>query len=171
MILDGYWKHELWSIKNGLSLWRRLWFAGQYAEHKINRALLYSAVIIRKIAEDEKDAERTIEKSQRPMPPLPIIKMSVPVKRYRHTDPDKFFVNSKVFLNDYDMQHAETDQLSLFQICNQIIHSYTWAVVHQGQKIHGVLFASDREREKDVVYLTLEDWISTIQTVIDNSAI
>lgn len=142
-----------------------------FSEHQINRGLLYSAAIIRKIAEAEKDAEHILKKTQLPMPPLPIIKTSVPVKRYRHTDPDKFFVNSKVILSNYDMQHAETDQLSLFQVCNQIIHSYAWAVVHQGRRIHGVLFASDREKEKDAFYLTLEDWISTIQTVIDKNSI
>lgn len=150
--------------------WSKVGFSA-LSEHRINRGLLYSAAIIRKIAEDEKEAEHAAENNQMTMPPLPIIKSSIPVKRYRHTDPDKFFVNSRVLLEDYDMQHAEVDQLSLFQICNQIIHSYTWAVVHQGQIIHGVLFASDREKEKDVFYLTLEDWINTIQTVIDNSVI
>lgn len=170
MILDGYWKRDLYQIRAGLLFWCKMGFSA-LSEHRINRGMLYSAAIIRKIAEDEKEAEHAAENNQMTMPPLQIIKTSVPVKRYRHTDSDKFFVNSKMFLNDYDMQHAETDQLSLFQICNQIIHSYTWAVVHQGQKIHGVLFASDREKEKDVFYLTLEDWISTIQTVIDNSVI
>lgn len=170
MILDGYWKRDLYQISAGLMYWTRMGFSA-LSEHRINRGLLYSAAIIRKIAEDEKEAEHTAENTQMTMPPLPIIKTSVPVKRYRHTDPDKFFVNSRVFLDDYDLKHAETDQLSLFQVCNQIIHSYTWAVVHQGRRIHGVLFASDREKEKDVFYLALEDWISTIHTVIDTSAI
>lgn len=170
MILDGYWKRDLYQIRAGLVFWARMGCCA-LSEHRINRGLLYSAAIIRKIAENEIEAEHTAENNQMTMPPLPIIKSSVPVKRYRHTNPDKFFVNSKVFLDDYDLKHAETDQLSLFQTCNQIIHSYAWAGVHQGRRIHGVLFASDREKEKDAFYLTLEDWISTIQTVIDNSAI
>ena len=150
--------------------WRRMGFSA-FSEHQISRGLLYSAAIIRKIAEDEKDAEHSIEKTQLPMPPLPIIKTSIPVKRYRHIDPDKFFVNSKVFLDHYDLQHAETDQLSLFHVCNQIIHSYAWAVVHQGRRIHGVLFASDREKEKGVFYLTIADWLNVIREVIEKSTI
>lgn len=171
MILDGYWKHDLRRIKSELIFWSK-WGFGDFAEHQISRGLLYSAAIIRKIAEDEKDAERTIKKSQWPMPPLPIIKICVPVKRYRHTDPDKFFVNSKVILRDYDMQHAESNQLYLSQVCNQIIHSYTWAVVHSGKKnIYGVLVASDQEKEKDIILLSVADWINAIQDVIDKSAI
>lgn len=170
MIVDGYWKLDLQQINYSLVFWSKMGF-GDFAEHQISRNLLYSAAIIRKIAEDEKEAEYAAGSNQMTMPPLPIIKMSVPVKRYRHTDPDKFFVNSKVFLDDYDLQHAETDKLSLFHACNQIIHSYAWAVVHQGRRIHGVLFASDREKEKDILYLTLEDWTSTIKTVIDTSVI
>ena len=171
MILDGYWKHDLRRIKSELIFWSK-WGFGDYAEHQISRGLLYSAAIIRKNAEDEKDAERAIEKVQLPMPPLPIIKICIPVKRYRHIDPDKFFVNTRVLLEDYDLQHAESDQLYLSQVCNQIIHSYTWAVVYSGKRyIYGVLVASDREKEKDNILLSVADWINAIQDVIDKSTI
>ncbi len=170
MILDGYWKQDLRQIKFSLVFWSKMGF-GDFAEHQISRNLLYSAAIIRKIAEDEKDAEGVTKSNQMMIPPLPIIKMSVPVRRYQHTNPDMFFMNTRVFLSDYDMEHAESENIRIAQICNQIIHSFAWAVVHQGRRIYGVLFASDREKEKNIFYFTLEDWISTIKAVIDTSAI
>lgn len=141
------------------------------SEHRINRGLLFSAAFIRKIAEDEKNAKDTAGTAQLPVPPLPVLKISVPIKRYRHTCPDKFFANTRVFLSDYDMEHAENDQISLFQVCNQIIHSYAWSVVHKGKRICGVLFASDREKEKDVFFLAIADWIKVIREVIEKSNI
>ena len=50
MILDGYWKRDLYQIRTGLIFWSRMGFGG-FAEHQISRGLLYSAAIIRKIAE------------------------------------------------------------------------------------------------------------------------
>ena len=171
MILDGYWKRDLYQIRTGLIFWSRMGFGG-FAEHQISRGLLYSAAIIRKIVEDEKDAEHASAKTQLPMPPLPIIKSRVPVKRYRHTDPDKFFVNTRVFLDDYNFQNEQSDSMSLTKVCNQIIHSYAWAIVRRGKShIHGVLVASDHEKEKNIIMLAISDWIRVIQEVIEKSTI
>ncbi len=174
MLLDGYWKKELNGIKRHLSIWSRSSFfcPQNYAEHRINQGLLYSAVIIRKITEDERDAEKALKKHQMPMPELPILKISVPVMRSQHNDEDNLFANSKVFLGDYDLQNGQADSMSLKEVCNQIIHSYAWAVVHRGKnRIHGVLVASDREKETDIIMLSVSDWISAIQEVIEKSTI
>ena len=174
MLLDGYWKSDLFCIRTRLSLWSRcsaVALSG-FAEHKINQGLLYSAAIIRKITEDEKDAESTVKKHQWPMPTLPILKITVPIVRYQHIDEDKFFANSRVFLDDYDMKNGQAASLPLMQICNQIIHSYAWAVVHQGKHgIYGVLVASDREKETDIILLAVSDWINMIQKVIEEANI
>lgn len=174
MLLDGYWKNELSGIKRHLSIWCRCSFfcLQNNAEHSINQGLLYSSVIIRKIIEDEKDAEKTLGKHQMPTPELSVLKISVPVTRYQHIDEDKFFANSRVFLGDYDLQNGQTDSMLLAEVCNQIIHSYAWAIVRRGKsRIHGVLVASDREKEKDIIMLAISDWIRAIQEVIENSTI
>lgn len=174
MILDGYWKSELLRIKNRLDFWSNAGYAlpEDFVEHNINRCLLYSAVIIRKIAEDEKDAESIIKKTQPWQPDLSINKISIPVKRYVHTDEEKLFLNSRVILSDYDAKRPQNDFLPVFQACNQIIHSYAWGIVYQSKKrIYGVLVASDREKEKDVFLLTISDWIDVIHKVIIKSNI
>ena len=174
MLLDGYWKRELNTIMRRLRLWSNCSFPvlQDYAEHRINQGLLYSAAISRKIVEDEKDAENGARKHQVQIPLLPVLKITVPVTRYQHTDEDKSFANSRVFLDDYDLKNGRADTMPLMQICNQIIHSYAWSVVHQRKRgIYGVLVASDREKEEDIILLTVSDWISAIQEVIDKANI
>ncbi len=174
MLLDGYWKRDLIKFMRQLIFWSRRGgsIMQKYAEHRINRYLLFSAAIIRKIVEDEEDAKKIIKKHQMHMPPLLVLKINIPVTRYQHMDEDKFFVNSRVFLDDYDLKNGRADTIPLMQVCNQIIHSYTWAVVHYGKRrIHGVLVASDREKEKDIILLTVSDWIRSIQKVIEDANI
>ena len=53
MIFDGYWKQDVRALSREISLWRKFLFPSKYAEHRLNRAILYSAAILRKIIEDE----------------------------------------------------------------------------------------------------------------------
>ncbi len=173
MILDGYWKNELKQIRQSLIFWSK---AGRrvlsdYSKHKINRAFLYSAAIIRKISEDEKEAEVDLTNANMVLPALEILKIKVNVTRYNHIDEDKFFANSRVFLEDYNTKDAIDDTISLFTACNQIIHSYVWGVVYSGKKIYGALLASDREKEKDILLLTVTEWINVIEDVIEKANI
>ena len=74
MILDGYWKLELKKSIDALRFWRKV--AGllhtEFFDHQVNRQILYSAMIVRKIIEDEKWAKKDLQDSSLPMPPLPI---------------------------------------------------------------------------------------------------
>lgn len=173
MILDGYWKLDLLRFKHKLRFWSWIGSTHEgFAEHKVNQCLLYSAAVIRKIVEDERDADNSIRKAKMTLPPLPLLKTTVPIKRYRHTGEDKMFANSKVFLNDYDLCNEQSDSLPLAQICNQIIHSYSWAIIHEGKRrIYGVLLASDKEKEKDIFLLSIADWAAAIQEVLNTSNI
>ena len=173
MILDGYWKKELKQIKRSLWVWQRIGylFIKEFSEHIINKDFLYSAAIIRKIFEDEKDAEVDLGRIGAPMPSLEILKIKVPVTRYNHVAEDKFFVNSRVFLDDYDTKNAIDSTLSLFTACNQIIHSYAWGIIYSEKHIYGVLMASDREKEKDIILLSVKDWGVVIDEVIKKSTI
>ena len=174
MLLDGYWKKDLRRICRSLSFWskNRSSFLRKFAEHRVNRGLLYSAVIIRKIMEDEKDAEKIIEKTKLPMPSLPVKDIEVPVIQYNHIDDEKIFLVSSVILEDYDLKHYVKKEVELWWICNQIIHSYAWAVVHKDFKsIGGVLLASDKFREEGICYLTVCDWIAAVRSVIEKAHI
>lgn len=157
-----------------MRLWSKIRFRllHEYAEHKINQGFLWSAVILRKIVDDEKDAEKVSENSALPMPRLPILKIRVKVKHYDHIDEKKFFMVSRFFPQDYDFEKEKEGEEPLNHICNQIIHSYSWSVVYLNRKnIYGIFFASDVFKEKGIFFLTISEWLSVLQEVIDKAAI
>ena len=174
MLLDGYWKRDLRWIKHSLGFWSSIRFRvfRDYAEHRVNRGLLLSAVIMRKIVEDEREIEDICKVANALPPSLPVIKISVPINRINHIDERKMFANSRVFLQDYDTENAIKEEVPLSFVCNQIIHSYAWALVYlNGKKIYEVLFASDVKKEKAIYALVIRDWADVIQKVIDKASI
>ncbi len=181
MILDGYWKKELKHISRQLSFWtkHKLFNNDRHIEHKVNRAFLFSAAIIRKVIEDEKDVEKTIEKYNQvgdektcSVPELPVIKIDIPVIKYNHIAEDKFFVNSRVFIEDYDTRNPSRENISLVRICNQIIHSYAWQIIYKDIKnVYAVMMASDIFLEKEVYLITVKDWIEAINNVVKKCCI
>ena len=58
MIFDGRWKWELKKQSWAISLWQKAPSYGEYGKHKLNRAVLYSATVLRKAIEDEIEAEK-----------------------------------------------------------------------------------------------------------------
>ena len=74
MILDGYWKSELHRYTLQLRFWSSLCrWTGSFAEHQVNKYLLYSAAIIRKLIEDEVDAKNEFQNSEYGIPELALL--------------------------------------------------------------------------------------------------
>ncbi len=172
MLLDGYWKKDLIKFKRQLRFWSR--YGGtvlrDYAGHKMNSCFLYSAAIIRKIIEDEDEAERDDKQSEIPPAPYKILHCSVPLIKYKYKVENKLFFVSSINLSDYDTKNGEETKLPLKNVCNQFIHSYVWGVVHFGKKnkLYGAMFASDSEKEKCAYMIKIEDWIKALDIVINN---
>lgn len=171
MINNKLWKDDLIKTIKDLSLWSKKKYKRYMpkAEHIINRSFLYSAIIIRKAIEDDKDAKPYFDEHGLAEQMLRILYYNVPVITYDYL-PENEFVNKKCYPDYYDMENAEEMQLPLNQICNQILHSYKWAVLYESdfKGIDGVLFASDKYKEKYVFLLKTDDWINAIKFVIDN---
>lgn len=171
MILDGYWKIELLRNKLSLKIWYKLGNVfNKLAEHQINKAILYSAVIMRKMFEDEKGAENEIKKTSMSMPPFNILKYKVNVTVYPFSG-DKDFIVERVIPENYDYKKAVTKEIGLNKLCNQIIHSYVWSVVHSQNKIYGVMFASDKYKTDGAYLLVIEDFIRAIEFFIEEGTI
>lgn len=49
MIFDGRWKRELKFLSFEMAFWQRISILDYITEHSLNRAVLYSATILRKI--------------------------------------------------------------------------------------------------------------------------
>lgn len=94
------------------------------------------------------------------------------MKKYKYTAEDRVWVNSKVVLEDYNMKSGIEEEVPVSFICNQIIHSYSWAVIHNGKNnIHGILVASEKEKDKDVILLSIKEWLNVINEVVEKSTI
>ena len=187
MLLDGYWKRELKREAKRLRFWSSCLpnYLGNPIEHKVNRSLLYSAVIIRKIFEDEKDAEPFFKEPKplhpamvEEMPdyvyesPLKTLTYTVPMKQAPFKGDPEMLMQSRVWPEDYDDKHLKTIKLPLNQVCNQIIHSYVWGVVPGSKKQSAsVLFASDKKKEELLYWMTIEDWLAAIVYVADHCAV
>lgn len=63
MIFDGQWKRELKTLSREIAFWRKMSFVSGYAEHRLNRAVLYSATVLRKVIKDEVEAESIAKKT------------------------------------------------------------------------------------------------------------
>ena len=82
--MDGYWKLELKKSIDALRFWRKV--AGvihtDFTDHQVNRQILYYAVIVRKIIEDEKWAKKDLKDSTLPMPPFVILHSEINMIEY-----------------------------------------------------------------------------------------
>lgn len=173
MIFDGYWKKELIQNAKKLCFWYKcLKIYPSYAEHQINKMVLYSAVIMRKLFEDEKHAETTIKKADMPMPPLKLLEYKVKVSVYPFLGDEEFIIEN-VIPEIYDCKNAIIEEIELNKLCNQIIHSYVWSVSYskQSKKLNGLLFASDKAKAKELYLLELNEFIKAINFCVENGNI
>lgn len=174
MILDGYWKKELQCAIRTIKIWQRLsGLLRDYAQHQVSKAILYSAVIIRKMFEYEKGEELSIKKNNWPMLPLELLKYEIEVTEYPFSG-DKDFIIERIIPENYNSSKAEMQKEALNTMCNQIIHSYIWSIYYSSSdlyRIAGVIFASDRAKEEKAYALRNEEWIKAIEYCLVNGNI
>ena len=171
MIFDGYWKQDVRALSREISLWRRLLFPSDYAAHRLNRAILYSAAILRKIIEDEREAEKLFRKRGDTIPHKLLLNAKLPAIRYPHIDGEKLFYRGKLFHEDYG--EGERVELTVQEVCNQLIHSYVWSLAcESGKKSYaGFFVASDRSKETHVHAIHFSDWQEILKLCTEESAI
>lgn len=166
MITDGYWNKELKSLANKLTCWQRISRHGSTAwvHHQINKYVLWSAILIRKITEDEFRAQKEIQDRKiRLDPPFLVMNYTVKVSTFPFTG-EKDFIPNRACEGMYDRK-ATDKTVALHLICDQIIHSWVWDTVTKSgtTEVVGFVVSSDREKEKTMYYVSLEEWIKAIR--------
>ena len=171
MILDGYWKLELKKSIDALRFWRKV--AGvihtDFTDHQVNRQILYSAVIVRKIIEDEKWAKKDLKDSTLPMPPFSILHSEIKVIEYPYVG-DKDFIGFRPWADNYDVDGRTASVLPLEYAFNSIIHSYVWSLVRYEKKkdIAAFVMASDKYKAQCMYLIMLDDWLDKLQLCLDS---
>ena len=169
MIFDGRWKWELKQLSWEIVIWRGLPILGDLAEHRLNRAILYSAIILRKIIEDEEEAESIAKEGNIPLPEQKTIHTSLKVIKYPYAGEEGWTIRSKFCSSDYGK--GQTVCVKVKDVCNWLLHSYVWAVAHNAKQrtFAGFLVASDYDKEKFVHYISFDEWKKGINDVIENA--
>lgn len=170
MVFDGHWKREVQKLSWELSVWRKLLFPSEYAKHRLNRAILYSATILRKVVEDEQEAERICRENGETIPHKLLIQTKLPAIRYPYTAEDGWTFRGKLCPEDYGS--GTQVELSVKDVCNWLLHSYVWSLAWDSDKksYAGFFVASDFDREKYVHAIHFSDWQTVLKLCIDESA-
>jgi len=172
MIQDGYWKKELSTSIRVLKFWKCVSTVcdTDYVKHKANKHILLMAVAARKMVDDDLWANNELEQSPLPMPELPLIDYKVSVTEYPFTGDKDWIVPGRIIASDYG-KASGIKEILLNKLCSQIIHSFLWSVAGtSGQNgFSGFLVASDREKDKRVYYVTIDDWITAMKFCIEKA--
>lgn len=200
MIFDGRWKWELQKQSWSIFIWSRFPTYSDFVKHQLNRAVLYSATILRKVVEDETEFERyvqrraseqpnsanlnattvyrwgdeneiEVEKCERPQPPeQKILTVNISATKYPYIEKEDWTIRGKVGPSNYGPGEAAV--LSIREVCNWLMHSYVWSITQSSGKrgYAGFLVASDRNKEEFVYFISFDEWQKIIKLVIENGA-
>ena len=164
LMLDGYWKSEVKAQSLALKYNRTIFLVPKLQEHVVNKAILMTAIISRKILEDEKWAERESRKSTLPWgfnSELTKTKMPVMVFPY-YGEPLPL---GPVVPNHYGKGKEMTELVEY--IVNSVIHSYYWVLIGSPHSSYIEAFCVSSDRHKDqLYYVKISDWIVWLQKVI-----
>lgn len=137
---------------------------------KLNRAVLYSATVLRKAIEDEIEAEKVAKEQNWTLPECKIMSGVISATKYPYTDEDGWAFRGKICVSSYGEGQAAS--LKVKDVCNWLLHSYVWGVAgYADQKgFAGFLVASDFDKEKFVHFVSFDEWQKVIDAAIKNGA-
>ena len=67
---------------------------------------------------------------------------------------------------NYDLDNLQEEELSLRDLCNQIVHSWNWMVsaTEQGA-FNGVFVSSDRMRQRSIYFISVDMFVGLLRAV------
>lgn len=166
--MNEYWERELYRLARRLCIWKALSVLDHNAlENNISKNILLSAIILRKVIEDEHQIDKefqllTGDNLKRPR--FRYLLQTLPVVRYPFCGGNVAYIVECPFPPDYGPASEQAD-ISLYEICNSIVHSYVWALPRTNRKqcVQGFLVSSDRKQSKYLNYVLLDDWIKVLR--------
>lgn len=174
MIRDGFWKLELNNAIHLLVFWKWLSFVFDvdYVKHKANKHILLMAVAARKMVDDELQARKETEQSSTLLPEFPLVDYKIPVTEYPFIGEKDWFIPGRIIGSDYGRATGVNEML-LNKLCSQIIHSFVWGVAGRTDKkgICGFLVASEKAKDKQVYYISIDDWITAMRFCSKNASV
>lgn len=128
---------------------------------------------MRKMFEDEKEVDTIYNRGEiTHRPALKILDCKALVKEYPFTG-DKSFIIDRPVPENYEGGEIKIVELKLNELCNQILHSFIWAVVYSSDlsEACGLMFASNNYKDKKLYVLDLDEWIKVLEYCIENNTL
>ena len=163
MISDSYsWKRDLLRRKSLLEKYSASVLTDEednYAYMVLEKAVFYSAFIIRKLIECKTKVSDRVDNH------------SIRVKQYSTTGMNIHLLR-KINADSHDWTNGKAITVNGRRICNSLIHSYLFAFGYgESGKVEGFFVSGDRDRNKWVYYVNLADWIRYIDIVGHDSIV
>lgn len=170
MIFDGRWKRELKKLSRAISLWKKAPDYNGYGKHQLSRAVLYSAIILRKAIEEETEVAKIANGYNWTHCRCEIMNSTISATKYPYTDEDGWAFRGKICVSNYGK--GETVSIKVKDACNWLIHSYVWGIAcYADQKGYaGFFVASDFDKEKFVHFVPFDEWKKVIDLAIEKGA-
>lgn len=129
-----------------------------FSHHKVESGLLYSSFIIRKLIESNKLSDLIDSHT------IQVIRYS-PIKQIN-------MLHKWVDDDEYDWVKPVTQIVLGKDICNWLIHSYVLSLIfEENAAVIGFYVSSDFDRNKGLYEVTIEDWLSFVDLVIQDDII
>ena len=164
MIFDGQWKRELRKLSREITFWHKMTMFSHIAEHRLNRAILYSVIILRKVMEAEKEAEDIIAKNELPKMSFELLHAKIATTQHPYMAEKGWTVRGNFRADDYG--RGEPISLDAQLMCHWLIHSCIWSLVRNDKRYSGFAVASDRKRETHIHYVMFDEWLQLIKLAI-----
>ena len=158
MVLNKQWQADLRKLHRNILFWKNHILLNEYAKHNLTRSVLYSAVIIRKLIDNNNEINLKVPSS-------------LNCTRYPYVGDFELMVPGKIWCEDYDK--GENAIIEVKDVCNQIIHSYLWDIAHlyTSKKFYGFFVASDFNREKFINLISFDEWASMLKSIVNSDII
>lgn len=149
-----YWKDDL--LRTALRL-RRRQFQRRWSEvslANVEKDLFIGFYSVRKLMDANKLSDTTLS-------------MSISITEYSRLEKSVTRMNRHRLDELYDLESPCAGNLGLRTLCNQIVHSYAFAPIHNGedQGLEGIFIASDREKASRLYRISMADIVRVFEIV------
>ena len=158
MLRESYpWKRELKRLRSQLARLSETPLNVDIEDFKVEKPLLYSAIVVRRLLESWKVTDATrIRKYRLKSFPSKVGRQGALMRLTMQGDIDK----------EFDLNSSKTDRMDAWNITSELLHSgfLNWEVDRKGRFV-GVYFASKRNQATRLLRLRISDYLQVIDAI------
>ena len=150
---SSFWKDELLKLAKNLRERKvqRRWVSVSYA--RVEQSVMIGFYSVRKLVEAKKLSDDTVART-------------IPILSYQSREKPVTRSNWHRLEELYDMERHSVEEMKLFDLANQFIHSYVFMLaLEENSGLESVFFCSDRRRNRKLYRVTVDSLIEVFTEV------